>query len=140
MKQVTVFNISHPEKQPRDIVIKPNTTTADIFKALNLTGYVLVSLDNPNKPFLIKHRLYPKVNDGDDLCAISALNYYLYFFDETFIQEEDSNLDEKPQHKPSSEGVERADSYIEELVYGTSFPTEEQKREFHKLFEHHLRT
>ncbi len=130
MKQVTVFNISHPEQQPRDIVIKPNTTTADIFKALNLTGYVLVSLDNPNKPFLIKHRLYPKVNDGDDLCAISALNYYLYFFDETFIQEEDSNLDEKPQHKPSSEGVERADSYIENLFTEHLFLQRSRKGNF----------
>jgi hypothetical protein len=78
MKSITITVVSG-KTGAWDILIKPCTTTADILKALKLPDYVLVPLSNPDKPFSKKELLYPKLSDGDDICAINSMTYYLYF-------------------------------------------------------------
>lgn len=78
MKSITITVVSG-ETGAWDIRIKPGTTATDILAALKLSGYVLVPLSNPDRVFSKKDDLYPKLSEGEDLCAIDSTTYYLCF-------------------------------------------------------------
>jgi hypothetical protein len=131
MKHVVVVNVSHPEWEPLDILIKPGTTTADILAALKLTGYVLVPLSNPNKPFSKKELVYSKLSDGEDLCLINSTTYYLYFWTPTikripsYDKPSKPLIDSEEARRKRLKEIEEADAYIQSFFINEEEPLQE---------------
>lgn len=68
MKQIAV-KVAGSEEEPRDISIKPGTTSSDILNQLNLEGYLLSTGANSRHFFGDDEVVYPQVVDGDKLYA-----------------------------------------------------------------------
>jgi hypothetical protein len=74
MKRLSV-KIANSEREPLDITIKPGSTAGEVLAELNLEGYVLSLLPNPDQFlsfFEEEEDLYSKLTNGDRLCAISS--------------------------------------------------------------------
>jgi hypothetical protein len=85
MKTLAV-KIAASEQEPFDITIKPGTTAGEILSQLNLEGYVLSLLPNPDQYlsfFEDEEDVYSQLKEGDTLCAIAsaeALDAYIHQF------------------------------------------------------------
>jgi hypothetical protein len=74
MKAVAV-KLAGSEREPIDITIKPGTTAGGILSQLNLEGYVLSLLPNPDQFldfFEDEEELYSQLKEGDRLLAIAC--------------------------------------------------------------------
>jgi hypothetical protein len=74
MKRLSV-KIARSEREPLDITIKPGSTAREVLAELNLEGYVLSLLPNPDQFldfFEDEEELYSKLTNGDRLCAIAC--------------------------------------------------------------------
>ena len=76
MKRLSV-KIARSEREPLDITItiKPGSTAGEVLAELNLEGYVLSLLPNPDQFlsfFEDEEDLYSQLREGDRLCAIAC--------------------------------------------------------------------
>jgi hypothetical protein len=74
MKRLSV-KIARSEREPLDITINPGSTAREVLAELNLEGYVLSLLPNPDQFldfFEDEEELYSKLTNGDRLCAIAC--------------------------------------------------------------------
>ncbi len=70
MAKRLAVKVASTDGEPHDITIEPGTTAYDICHQLNLYGYKL-SLGPSHPPFADTEVVYPHVNDGAKLFAIT---------------------------------------------------------------------
>jgi hypothetical protein len=105
MKRIVV-KIAGSEREPFDITIKPKTTAGEILARLNLEDYVLSLIPNPDQ-------------------------FLDFFEDEQDLYPKLTEVD-RLVAIPSSKAP---DAYLNQIVFGTPFPTEEAQRKLRKLIE-----
>jgi hypothetical protein len=74
MKCISV-KIAGSERELQEITITPGDTVGEVLARLNLEGYVLSLLPNPEQFldfFEDEEELYSKLTNGDRLCAIAS--------------------------------------------------------------------
>ena len=74
MKKITV-KVTGSERELQEITVMPGDTVGEVLARLNLEGYVLSLLPNPDQFldfFEDEEELYSKLTNGDRLCAIAC--------------------------------------------------------------------
>ena len=85
MKRITV-KVTGLERELQEITVMTGDTVGEVLARLNLEGYVLSLLPNPDQFldfFEDEEELYSKLTNGDRLCAIAcseAADAYIHQF------------------------------------------------------------